>query len=254
MKVKKNYLYYYIFSFILLVLLLAGSYAYNSGSCQINKNYTCSKDFCLHKEFYYELPYNILNEIDSVVNKKDLQKRVSIKMYPEMIFNCAIPNRSGVTIPTAILKEYCPQLINLYQNDLCNFISRLTNLHLEPTELKFPTTCAIIIYEKEDDWINWHYDYNYYDGRFFTVLIPISTDLTCTKFQFKDPNNSVKSLDLNKKGICFEGNYVFHRASKLCANQKRVMLSCQYVTSNNMSLLNQYRIKLKDYAFIGQLF
>ena len=253
MKFKNKYLYTYFYIIIFIIILII-TYAYNSGSCQINKNYICSKDFCLHKEFYYELPYNILNEIDFVLNKKELQKRVYIKTYPETILNCAMPNRSGITIATKTLSEYCPKLINLYKNDLCNFISRLTKLELQPTDLNYPTSCAIIIYEKEDDWINWHYDYNYYDGRFFTVLIPITNELTCTKFQFKNPENSIVSLDLNKKGICFEGDFVFHRASKLCANQKRIMLSCQYVTSNNMSSINKLRIKLKDYAFIGQLF
>jgi hypothetical protein len=86
-------------------------------------------------------------------------------------------------------------------------------------------------------------------------LIPITNDLTCTKFQIKDENNNIKDIDLrNNNSICFEGNYLFHRASKLCKNQKRIMLSCQYVTDNNMSFINQLRIKLKDFAYIGKLF
>jgi cation diffusion facilitator CzcD-associated flavoprotein CzcO len=72
--------------------------------------------------------------------------------------------------------------------------------------------------------------------------------------KFKDKKNNVVDKDLTNNAICFEGNYVYHRASKLCKNQKRVMLSCQYVTDNSMSFINQARIKLKDYAFIGKLF
>ena len=251
-KILKSYYFYSLLFFLILISLII-IYAYNSGSCQINKNYICDKNFCLHKEFVYELPNNVLHEIDNILEKKDLQTQVSIKTSPENIFNCALPNRSGTTISTNILQTHCKELISLYQNELCNFISRLTSLDLKPTELTYPTSCAIIIYEKENDWINWHYDYNYYDGRFFTVLIPISKELTCTKFEFKDVNNEIISLDLNKKGICFEGDFVYHRASKLCTNEKRIMLSCQYVTSNNMSSINKLRIKLKDYAFIGKL-
>ena len=246
----------YIKILIIIIFFLISStiiYAYNSGSCQINKEYICQDNFCLIKEFNVELNQTILTDIDIILENKKIQKRVSITTYPENIFNCALPNRKGVTIPTKSIVEYSPNLISFYTNDLCKKMSSLTGLKLYPTDLKFPTSCAIIIYEKEGDWINWHYDYNYYDGRFFTVLIPITNTLTCTKFQFKDKNNKVIDMDLTNNGICFEGNYLYHRASKICNNQKRIMLSCQYVTDNSMSFINQLRIKLKDYAFVGNL-
>jgi hypothetical protein len=238
----------------LLIIILIIVYAYNSGSCQINKEYICSDNFCLIKEFNIELNETIKNDVNLMLEDKSIQKRVSITTYPENILNCALPNRKGITIPTKTIVERSPELISFYNNDLCKIISNLTGLKLYPTELDFPTSCAIIIYEKEGDWINWHYDYNYYNGRFFTVLVPISNVLTCTKFQFKDKNNNIVDLDLTNNGICFEGNYLYHRASKLCTNQKRIMLSCQYVTDNSMTFINKCRIKLKDYAFIGKLF
>jgi hypothetical protein len=239
---------------ILIIIIFIIVYAYNSGSCQINKEYICENNFCLIKEFNIELNQTILSEVDLMLENKQIQKRVSISTYPENIFNCALPNRSGITIPTKNIVQYSPNLISFYQNKLCKIISNLTGLKLYPTDLKFPTSCAIIIYEKEGDWINWHYDYNYYNGRFFTVLIPITHTLTCTKFQFKDKNNKIIDMDLTNNGICFEGNFLYHRASKLCNNQKRIMLSCQYVTDNSMDFINKLRIKLKDYAFIGTLY
>jgi hypothetical protein len=240
--------------FILIALILIIVYAYNSGSCQVNKKYICDNNFCFFKEFVIELNENIKNDIDKMVSNKSIQKRVSITTYPENIFNCALPNRKGTTIHTQNIVNSSPNLISFYKNDLCKKVSRLTGLKLYPTALEFPTSCAIIIYEKEGDWINWHYDFNYYNGRFFTVLVPITHVLTCTKFQFKDKNNNVIDKDLTNNAICFEGNYVYHRASKICKNQKRIMLSCQYVTDNSISFINQVRIKLKDYAFIGKLF
>jgi hypothetical protein len=86
------------------------------------------------------------------------------------------------------------------------------------------------------------------------VLIPITNELTCTKFQFKNKDNEIISMDLTNNAICFEGNYLYHRASKLCKNQKRVILSCQYVTDNSMSFINKMRIKIKDFAYTGNLF
>jgi hypothetical protein len=239
---------------ILLVILLVIYYGYNSGSCQIQKKYICTNNFCLYKEFNLYLNYALKNQIHKLTENKSIQKRVSINTYPETLFNCALPNKSGVTITTQNINKYCPDLINYYKNKLCNIVSNQIGLKLYPTDLMLPTSCAILIYEEEGDWINWHYDYNYYDGRFFTVLIPITNEITCTEFQFKNNKGEVTSIDLrNNNSICFEGNYLYHRASKLCKNQKRIILSCQFVTNNNMTFINKLRIKLKDFAYTGKL-
>jgi len=252
MKIKQtNYLYLSIFIFIIICVCI---YGYNSGSCKINKKYICNDDFCLYKEFDVYLKNEIKKEITYLSANKKIQKRVNILTFPETIFNCALPNKKGITISTNNIVKYAPNLIHFYQNDLCKLVSRQLKLNLFPTNLELPTTCALLIYENEGDWINWHYDYNYYDGRFFTLLIPITNYLTCTEFQFKNDKNEIKSINLiNNNSICFEGNFLYHRASKLCKNEKRIILSCQYVTNNHMSFLNRVRLKIKDYAYIGKL-
>lgn len=253
---KKNNIYYLYLCllFILVFIICIGVYGYHSGSCKINKKYTCTNDFCLYKEFKIYLQDAIKNEINKALTNKEIQKRVNIQTYPETIFNCALPNKKGVTISTSNVIKYTPNLIKFYENDLCDIVSKQIKLKLFPTDLKLPTSCAILIYENEGDWINWHYDYNYYNGRFFTVLIPITNNLTCTEFQFKNDNNEIKSVNLtNNNSICFEGNYLYHRASKLCKNQKRIILSCQYVTNNKINILNHLRLKLKDFAYTGKI-
>jgi hypothetical protein len=253
---KKNNIYYFhwILLFIILFITFICIYGYNSGSCKINKKYICDNDFCLYKEFNVYLKDIIKEEINQMLQNKEIQKRVDIETYPETILNCAIPNKKGITISTLNIIKNAPKLINFYQNDLCKLVSKKLNLHLFPTDLNLPTTCAILIYDNEGDWINWHYDYNYYDGRFFTLLIPITNNLTCTQFQFKNDNNEIKSINLiNNNSICFEGNYLYHRATKLCKNEKRIILSCQYVTNNNMSFLNKIRLKFKDFAYTGKI-
>jgi len=239
---------------IIIIIICIIVYGYNSGSCQIDKNYECDNNFCLYKEFQIDLNNNLKEDVNFLLNKDDIQKRVTIKMYPENIFNCAIPNKAGITISTQNVNKCSPDIINFYKKELCDKVSTEIGLKLYPTDLKMPTSCAILIYEKENDWINWHYDYNYYNGRFFNVLIPITNELTCTIFQFKNMDNEIISMDLTNNAICFEGNYLYHRASKLCKNQKRVILSCQYVTDNSMSFINKMRIKIKDFAYTGNLF
>lgn len=252
---KANYFnYIYLLLFIMIICICICIYAYNSGSCQINKKYICNDDFCLYKEFNVFLKNQIKDEINYLTEKKEIQKRVNITTFPETIFNCALPNKKGITISTSNVIKYAPNLIHFYQNDLCKLVSKQLKLNLFPTNLNLPTTCALLIYENEGDWINWHYDHNYYDGRFFTLLIPITNQSTCTEFQLKNDKNQIKSINLtNNNSICFEGNYLYHKASKLCKNEKRVILSCQYVTDNNMKFLNKLRLKIKDFAYIGKL-
>lgn len=237
---------------IIILLYVIYSYAYYSGSCKINKDYKyCNDHFCLFKKFKFQLNKKLLNEIDNMTNNKSIQSRVNINSYFENISNCALPNRKGITIPTLEILKYSPDLINYYQNDLCKIVSDIVGIKLYTTELNMPTSCAIIIYNQENDWINWHYDYNYYDGRFFTVLIPITQDNTCTTFQYMNNDGKIFNINLSD-ALCFEGNYLYHRATKLCEGEKRIVLSCQYVTTNNMTYINKLRIKLKDYAFIGK--
>ena len=250
---KNNFLYLYLLLLFVIIICII-FYGYNSGSCKINKKYICNNNFCLYMEFKIYLHIIVKNEINKMLLNTEIQKRVNIVTYPETILNCALPNKKGITISTQHVEKYAPNLINFYQNNLCKIVSKKINLNLFPTDLNMPTSCAILIYENEGDWINWHYDYNYYNGRFFTVLIPISNNLTCTEFQFKNDNNKIKSINLtNNNSICFEGNYLYHRASKLCKNEKRIILSCQYVTDNNISILNQIRLKLKDFAYTGKI-
>lgn len=240
-----------IFILMFLLIFLIVCYAYYSGSCQINKPYPCNNNFCLIKHFDINLPNNIINGINLMINNKILYKRVEISSFIENIYNCALPNKKSATIPSKQIEKYHLDLIKFYQYELRDKLSNLIKLNLYPTDLNYPTTCALLIYENEYDFINWHYDYNYYTDRFFTVLIPITSNITCTKFEYKDINNKIISLNLNNHGIIFEGNYLYHRASKLCKNQFRVILSLQYVTNNHISWLNKLRIKLKDYAYIG---
>lgn len=248
------YLYIILLLFVVSIIFIV-IYAYNSGSCKIDKKYTCDDKFCLYKIFHYELNELLKNEINKILLNDKIQKRVNITMYPENLFGCALPNKKGITISTESMVKYAPNTINFYQTELCEYMSSLIGLKLYPTNLNLPTTCVLLIYENEGDWINWHYDHNYYNGRFFTVIIPITNEKTCTDFVLMDDQNNIKNISLiGGKSICFEGNFLYHKASKLCKNQKRVLLSCQYVTDNTMNNINEMRLKLKDYAYIGKIF
>jgi hypothetical protein len=244
----------YIFIIVTTIFIIY-LYGHNTGACKINKKYICNNDFCLYKELNITLPNIIQNEILIMLNNSNIQKRVDITTYPYTFLNCGLPNKKGISIVSKDIIKYAPNLINYYTNDLRKYVSNKANLNLFSTNLNFPTSIVLLIYEKEGDWINYHYDYNYYNGRFFTLLIPIINNSTCVNFQFKNDNNEINKINLtNNNSILFEGNYLYHGTTKLCKNEKRVLLSIQYVTYNNITFFNKLRLNLKDYAYIGKIF
>ena len=83
-----NYIIYVILLFIILISL----YGYYSGSCKINKKYPSGKKFTLIKTFHFHLSDNLRHCIHKLIGNTSLQKRVSIKSWPETLLNCAFPS------------------------------------------------------------------------------------------------------------------------------------------------------------------
>jgi hypothetical protein len=44
---------------------------------------------------------------------------------------------------------------------------------LVPTPLHDQSSCSLLVYDRPRDHIGWHYDHNFYNGRHFTVLLPL---------------------------------------------------------------------------------
>jgi hypothetical protein len=183
---------------------------------------------------------HIQKTLEKCINDESIQKRVNIPMW-----------KSGKTIPTSILVKNHPDII-LWYKGFAKTISELVNDNVEITPLDLETSCCILIYDEKDDFINWHFDVNYFNGRFFTVLIPITIERTCTKYIYRDHNEEEKEKDLVKdKCVVFEGEKVFHMASKLCKGEKRAILSLQYSTNSDINLFNKLFMRFKDVAYIG---
>jgi hypothetical protein len=120
-----------------------------------------------------------------------------------------------------------------------------------PKDIK--TRICLVVYEKEGDYIDWHFDTNHYNGRFFTLLIPVSTESTCGNYVYKDHTEVEQILEVEKsQAIFFEGDKVFHRGKELCANQRRVILSLTFVTDYSMNVWNYCLHKVKELGVLGK--
>lgn len=160
--------------------------------------------------------------------------------------------KAGRTITTNYIKHAIPNVFEWY-NNLETQISDIIGEKVFVTGSHLPTTCAILIYEDTDDFINWHYDVNYFNGRFFTLLIPVTITNTCTKYTYYDKDDALQQIqEEREKAILFEGDKVFHMATKFCnKGQKRVVISVQFSTDPTISWYNNFLLRLKDIAYIG---
>ena len=156
--------------------------------------------------------------------------------------------KSGRTVPT----KNMPDCLLRYYAKLCDPVSQLIGERVYTTALNLPTSCALLTYDQSGDFINWHYDVNYFNGRFFTLLIMIDRSMVCdTNYVFRNPKNLSVEVPLNSGDcILFEGDVVYHAATPLGSNQFRHVLSLQFSTDPSVSFFNNCLMSLKDKAYV----
>lgn len=160
--------------------------------------------------------------------------------------------KAGVTVDTPTLARVCPQVIQWYHTYARDVVSRAIGEDVVPTPLDLPTSACVLVYNKPGDRIGWHFDTNYYRGRFFTVLIPITPDTTQTTFRYRDAYGEVRSLRLRRNtAVVFEGGRVFHEATPLGHGERRLVLSLQFTTDPSISTYHTILRRIKDVAYIG---
>lgn len=205
---------------------------------KVYKDYICDKsdNFCLLTKFNLVIPRDI---VDSCM----------LLYYNNLGKHKKLNYKASRYISTSMIMEHSANIIQYYK-DLIPFFNKITYTNLHITGLQNEMSCGIIIYEKEGDFIDWHYDMNVYNGRFFTVLIPIYNTSKCCTFQYKY-NNKINSLPLNiNQGLIFEGEKIYHNCTKLCDGEIRIILSLTYSTDNSSNLFKKTLNYLKSTSFI----
>jgi len=202
-----------------------------------------NKDFCGIKEINLSIPENLKQEILEKTADLDSGKRIVLPGW-----------KAGRTITTQEVIHTLPNVWEWYKSLVSKIRSEI-GTQVKTTQDFLPTSCAVLIYENNGDFINWHYDVNYFNGQSFTLLVPLTFTDVCTEYIYKDPYGKQRSLpNTEGKSILFEGEKVFHMASPFCkcgAKQKRVVLSMQFSTDPTISWYNRALMRLKDIAYIG---
>lgn len=167
-------------------------------------------------------------------------------------------HKKGGTISYEELHRTSPQIVAFYNSQyLRRQLSRIIGAEVAPTPINDQSSCALLFYDRPGDHIGWHYDYNFYNGRHFTVLLPI-----INKHLERDGYSS-SQLIVQKNGremvvptppnalIVFEGQEVYHKATRLGEDELRVLLSMTFCTDPSTTWYKTMARRIKDVGFFG---
>jgi hypothetical protein len=115
----------------------------------------------------------------------------------------------------------------------------------------------VLVYEKAGDHIGWHYDYSFYNGRHFTVLLSLmNSDVSGTASS--SSNLLVRTTDAVRVVptppnalVLFEGEHVNHRVTPLGFGERRVVLSMTFCTDPSSGFVKSMERRFKDIAYFG---
>ncbi len=167
-------------------------------------------------------------------------------------------HKQGGTIAYEDLHHVAPELVVFYQSDyLRRLCSAVIGESVLPTPLHDQSSCSLLFYDRPRDHIGWHHDYNFYNGRHFTVLLPLinrhleENRLSSAQLVIRQDNQEVTIPTPPNTLILFEGARVFHKVTRLAENELRVILSMTFCTRPQASLLKGTLRRFKDIAYFG---
>lgn len=167
-------------------------------------------------------------------------------------------HKKGGTVAYEDLHQIAPEIVTFYQSDyLRQLCSAVIGEPVAVTPMNDQSSCSLLFYDRPRDHIGWHYDYNFYSGRHFTVLLPLinrhlqQDRLSSAQLVIQqDDQEAVISTPPNTL-IMFEGARVFHKVTRLEENELRVILSMTFCTRPQASLLKGTIRRFKDIAYFG---
>jgi len=172
-----------------------------------------------------------------------------------------IPGRKkGASVSYFIVREKGPEFLELYRSPaFLDFLSRLVNARLMLCPERDPHSCALYYYTEPGDYIGYHYDTSYYKGARYTILMGLvdqakNCKLVCQLYK-DDPTRTPKDLELiTEPGdlVIFNGDKLWHAVTPLGEGEYRVVVTMEYVTTQEMSPFKRIYSNLKDaFGYFG---
>ena len=238
---KVNYINYLLYTIIILLIIVIIYFFYDFYyRTIIYNNYLkdCqNKSFCGIKIIDLYLPNTYRNKLIELGKNKG----VRIEMYKKKQKNISY---------NQIEKEIYG--IESWYNSISYTISSVIGENVIPLDIQYKNRLSLIVYDKEGDYIDWHFDTNHFEGRYFTLLVPVTFEKTCGNYIFKNKDEQDTTIELKEnQAILFEGDKVYHAGKKLCKNQFRAILSLTFITNNKMNNWNYLMNSIKQFGIFG---
>jgi phosphatidylglycerophosphate synthase len=168
-------------------------------------------------------------------------------------------HKQGGSVSRHSIDELAPFIAQLYRSQsLLSWLAALTGERLQLSPADDPHAYALYFYSRAGDHIGWHYDTSYYSGRRYTLLLGIVDHSTCRldyELHTREPGRTAEcgSLQIPPGGLVFfDGDKLRHRITPIGADELRVSLTFEYVTSQHMSPWWRFVSNMKDaIAYFG---
>lgn len=235
----------YVAILIILIMIVGCTYSQmdRTSACFREGKYNLNScddvtPFCDIGKIRYRLPDDLIQTIINHVKNEKVGVRVEVPFV-----------KAGRTLTSDHVQQYLPGVFDEYEK-LIPLVSRMVGEQVDKAPSNTSLSACVIVYDREKDHINWHYDENYFKGRFFTVLIPVTSEPTCTNFQFRTEKGTTETVNLGPHdALIFEGSKIWHRATPLCKDQVRIIVSLQFTT--DARIMNAPLMWLKSVMFKG---
>jgi hypothetical protein len=181
------------------------------------------------------------------------------RLAPGLNRNYIPRHKKGGSVSHFAIAEDGPSLLGFYHTEAFRaFLSRLVRADLKLCPDDDPHACALYFYTEAGDHMGYHYDTSYYKGARYTVLVGLVQDsssrLLC-RLHTRQPGRTPRDLAVATTPgamVVFNGDKVYHGVSPATAGDRRVVLTLEFVTSQEMGRAQRIFSNLKDaFAYFG---
>jgi hypothetical protein len=193
------------------------------------------------------LPKSVFGILHDVAERQAQTERVHIPVH-----------KRGATISYHALHYCAPELVAFYLSPAFHaWCSGVVGESIEPTPLHDLSSCSLLVYDRPNDHIGWHFDLNFYRGRHFTAL------LSLVNSDAEGSGVSSANLLVRQNGydtviqtppntfVLFEGADTYHSVTPLRENERRIILSMTFCTNPSASAIQIFERRVKDIAYFG---
>ncbi|MBI2525805.1 MAG: 2OG-Fe(II) oxygenase [Candidatus Rokubacteria bacterium] len=175
------------------------------------------------------------------------------RLEPGLHRNYVPRHKKGGSVSHFAIADGGPALLGLYRSEaLRSFLGRLVRADLKLCPDEDPHACALYFYTAAGDHMGYHYDTSHYRGARYTILVGLvqqsSSRLLC-RLHTRQPGRAPRELAVATTPgsmVIFNGDKVYHGVSPSRAGDRRVVLTLEYVTSQEMGGGQRLFSDLKD--------